>query len=106
MADTEADEPSRRRGHFRRAAKIALVVLIAYGLLAYVILPALWTHHEHQKGLAGLPMVTRTGQGIPGDPINVGMVGDQMDLVCAKHAAGGVLTHPSKRKAYDRTVAQ
>ena len=36
----------------------------------------LWTHHEHQKGLAGLEMVTRTAQGIPGDPINVGLIGD------------------------------
>ncbi len=88
MADIQADEPSRRRRHFRRAAKIALVILIAYGLLAYLILPALWTHHEHQKGLAGLPMVTRTGQGIPGDPINAGLIGDIKDVVCSMHAAG------------------
>jgi hypothetical protein len=33
-------------------------------------------------------MVTRTGQGIPGDPINVGLVGDQKDVVCAMHEAG------------------
>ena len=45
-------------------------------LLAYLVLPALWTHYEHQKGLANLPMVTRTAQGIPGDPINVGLIGD------------------------------
>jgi hypothetical protein len=88
VADIQANERSRRRRHFRRAAKIALVILIAYGLLAYLILPALWTHHEHQKGLAGLPMVTRTGQGIPGDPINAGLIGDIKDVVCSMHAAG------------------
>ena len=33
-------------------------------------------------------MVTRTGQGIPGDPINVGLVGDTRDVLCAMHAAG------------------
>src|SRR5436309_8499478 len=33
-------------------------------------------------------MVTRTGQGIPGDPMNVGMIGDLADVVCAMHAAG------------------
>ena len=76
MADIQADQPSRRRRRIRRAATIALVILIAYGLLAYVILPALWTHHEHQKGLAGMPMVTRTAQGIPGDPIDVGLIGN------------------------------
>lgn len=67
---------------------IALAVVIAYALLAYLVLPALWTHHEHQKGLATLPMVTRTAQGIPGDPINVGLVGDKKDVLCAMHAAG------------------
>ncbi|HEX9360581.1 MAG TPA: LssY C-terminal domain-containing protein [Bradyrhizobium sp.] len=67
---------------------IALSVVIAYALLAYVVLPALWTHYEHQKGLATLPMVTRTAQGIPGDPINVGLVGEQRDVLCAMNAAG------------------
>ena len=61
---------------------------MTYTLLAYLILPALWTHYEHQKGLADLPMVTRTAQGIPGDPINVGLIGDTKDVLCAMHAAG------------------
>jgi hypothetical protein len=65
-----------------------LLLVAAYALLAYLVLPALWTHHEHQNGLAALPMVTRTAQGIPGDPINVGMVGDNKDVLCAMHAAG------------------
>ena len=47
------------------------------------VLPAFWTHYEHQKGLANLPMVTRTAQGIPGDPINVGLIGDDKDVLCA-----------------------
>ena len=32
-------------------------------------------------------MVTRTGQDIPGDPINVGLVGTKADVLCAMHAA-------------------
>ena len=32
-------------------------------------------------------MVTRTAQGIPGDPINVGLVGAKADVLCAMHAA-------------------
>jgi len=75
------------------------VILIVYGLLAYLILPALWTHHEHQKGLANLPMVTRTVQGIPGDPINVGLVGDQKDVVCSMHAAGWFPADPITLKS-------
>jgi LssY C-terminus len=38
--------------------------------------------------LADLPMVTRTAQGIPGDPINVGLIGDEKELLCAMNAAG------------------
>ena len=55
--------------------------MAAYILLAYIVLPVLWTHHEHQKGLAGLDMVTRTAQGIPGDAINVGLIGEKGDIL-------------------------
>ena len=78
--------PKHRR--WKRAAQLLLFAVVAYTLLAYLVLPALWTHYEHQKGLAALPMVTRTAQGIPGDPINVGLVGDTKDVLCAMHAAG------------------
>jgi hypothetical protein len=33
-------------------------------------------------------MVTLTAQGIPGDPVNVGLVGDDRDVLCAMQAAG------------------
>jgi len=75
-------------GRLERVLLFALSLIAVYALLAYVALPALWTHHEHQKGLASLPMVTRTAQGIPGDPINVGLVGDNKDVLCAMQAAG------------------
>jgi hypothetical protein len=71
-----------------RSLLAALGIVLAYTALAYLALPALWTHYEHQRGLADLPMVTRTAQGIPGDPINVGLVGDKLDVLCAMHAAG------------------
>jgi hypothetical protein len=70
-------------------ALVALVTVLAgYGAVAYVALPLAWTHYEHQKALAGLPMLTRTGQGIQGDPINVGLVGTKDDVLCAMHSAG------------------
>ena len=31
----------------------------AYLILAYVLLPILWTHHEHEPGLASLSEFTR-----------------------------------------------
>jgi hypothetical protein len=73
---------------WKYGAQVFLFVITAYTLLAYLVLPAVWTHYEHQKRLADLPMVTLTAQGIPGDPINIGLVGDTRDVVCAMHAAG------------------
>src|ERR1700719_1338011 len=72
----------------RRRRLLALAtVAVVYLLLAYVVLPALWTHHEHEPGLASLPMVTRTSNGIPGDALNVGLVGRREDVLRVMHAA-------------------
>ena len=54
------------------------VAALAYGVVAYALL--LWRHCEHQQGLASKPMITETAEGIPGDPLNVGLVGDEADL--------------------------
>jgi hypothetical protein len=58
-----------------------------YLVMAYIVAPALWTHHEREPGLANLPMVTRTADGIPGDALNVGLIGDTQDITRAMHAA-------------------
>ncbi len=72
----------------KRVVIAVLATLIVYGLIAYLLLPDFWKHHEHQKKLAPLPAVTLTAQGIPGDPLNIGLIGDERDIVCAMHAAG------------------
>jgi len=90
VADQEDAQAAALRDHSRleRFLLLSLLAVIAYTLAAYLVLPAFWTHYEHQKGLATLPMVTLTAQGIPGDPINVGLVGDEKDVLCAMQAAG------------------
>jgi hypothetical protein len=62
--------------------------LVAYVLFAYLLLPKLWSHHERQPGLAGRPFVTRTAHGIPGDALNVGLVGSKAEVVKAFGLAG------------------
>jgi len=90
---------ARRRDRIRRAELLLLATLMTYLIAAYLVLPALWKHYEHQKGLAGLPMVTRTSQGIPGDPMNVGLIGDMTDVVCAMHEAGWYPADPITLKS-------
>jgi hypothetical protein len=80
--------PHRGAARIRKGLLIAACVLVGYALLAYVALPSAWTHYEHQRGLAGRPMVTHTSQGIPGDALNIGLVGSKEDIIRAMHAAG------------------
>jgi hypothetical protein len=71
----------------RRWLIVLASIPVVYFAMAYVLLPALWRHHEHEPGLAVLPMVTRTGSGIPGDALNVGLVGSKEDILRAMQAA-------------------
>jgi hypothetical protein len=77
-------KPFERKQRWLVIFSMALIVYLA---LAYVALPALWKHHEHEPGLADLPMVTRTAAGIPGDALNVGLIGNTNDIARAMHAA-------------------
>jgi hypothetical protein len=74
------------RGAIRTVAAV-LLILPAYGLLAYVLLPASWSEYARWKAprAAG---VTRTAEGLPGDPLNVALVGSHEELLAAMRAAG------------------
>ncbi len=100
MTDIQSNpRATRRRKRIRRTELLLLFALMSYLLAAYLALPAFWTHYEHQKGLADLPMVTRTAQGIPGDPMNIGLIGDTKDVVCAMHEAGWYPADPITLKS-------
>lgn len=75
------------KSYARTVIITAAVMALLYGATAYLILPAAWSHYEHQPGLARRPMVTQTKQGIPGDAINVGLVGDRATVIRAMHEA-------------------
>jgi len=88
LYDDLKSEDRRDRSRLERVLLALLAVVLAYTTTAYIVLPTIWSHYEHQRGLAELPMVTRTAQGIPGDPINVGVIGDEKEVLCAMNAAG------------------
>jgi hypothetical protein len=72
--------PPAGRKRLRRWLVVFAVAILGYGVVAYALLPLLWRHYEHQQSLASKPMVTETAEGIPGDPLNVGLVGDEAEL--------------------------
>jgi len=90
VSDAHHDDHLRAHQHARleRVLMVLIAILLGYTSLAYIVLPAFWTHYEHQRGLANLPMVTRTAQGIPGDPINIGLIGNEREVLCAMNEAG------------------
>ncbi|MFC5066934.1 LssY C-terminal domain-containing protein [Flaviflagellibacter deserti] len=65
-----------------------LILAIGYGLLAYLILPDLWARYERRHALAELPFITRNADGIPGDPINIGLIGTKADVIRNLHDVG------------------
>ncbi len=83
----------------KRCAVAFGTAIALYLGLAYVALPMAWRHHERQPGLADKPMVTKTAAGIPGDPINIGLVGSRDDIVRAMQAAGWYPADPVTLKS-------
>jgi hypothetical protein len=73
----------RRRLFSKRAAWGLLAAFLVYGLLAYLIAPEYWWFRD--RGSITLPdqMVTRTTDGIAGDPVNVGLIGSKAELIHA-----------------------
>ena len=71
-----------------RGGTVLAILLGIWLMLAYLILPLIWRHYEHNPTLAEAPKTTVTGQGIPGDPLNVGLIGAEHDVILAMHAAG------------------
>jgi hypothetical protein len=71
-----------------RALKVLVAVVVSWLILAYLILPALWRHYEHQPALESAPKTTVTAQGIPGDALNVGLIGTEQEIVSALLGSG------------------
>jgi hypothetical protein len=72
----------------RRLAILAGLLLIAYVVIAYVLLPLDWRHYFRQHpALDDVPGITQTKSGIPGDPINVSLVGTKTEVQSIMHAA-------------------
>ncbi len=77
-----------RRRWLKYSITIGSSLVLGYGVLAYVVLPAVWRHYEHNPKLAASPKVTHTAEGIPGDPIDLGVVGTRAEVVRAMLSAG------------------
>lgn len=81
-------ETTRRRRP-ARWVWIGMGFLAGYLLLAYVILPQVGREETHRHpDLTDIEHLTHTADGIPGDPLNIALVGSEEDVIRSMHAAG------------------
>ena len=72
--------------------KRAAALLLLYAAIAYVIMPVVWTRYERRHpALEQTPTLTRTASGLPGDPLNVALVGSEEEVLRIMKAANWVL---------------
>jgi hypothetical protein len=83
-----SETASRRRRLLTRVFRPLAVLVAGWLVVAYVILPALWRHYEHHPAMEYAPRIAVTKQGIPGDPLNVGLVGGEDVLIRSMLEAG------------------
>lgn len=82
------DGPPRRR-RISHWGKLVLGVLAVYGLVAYIVIPQLErVKVRHHPDLEAGEHLTKTGTGIPGDPLNIALIGSEEAVVKALLAAG------------------
>jgi hypothetical protein len=78
----------KRRSAWRRAAVIAAVFLGAWLVIAYLLMPNFWKAYTREHpSLADEPRITHTADGIPGDPLNVALVGSKDEIEAIMQAA-------------------
>lgn len=82
-------DASSRKSQLSRWVLIPLAGLAIYLLSAYVVIPLLDKGKvRRHPGLYAGGQVTHTGTGLPGDPLNIALVGSEADLARALLAAG------------------
>lgn len=80
---------AERQGLPRKVLYAGGALLVGYLAVAYLLLPLLWRGgaRRHHPDLTTAPRVTQTANGIPGDPLNLALVGAEADVVRAMLAA-------------------
>jgi hypothetical protein len=74
--------PQPRRSRRRQVVLLLMGLLLLWLVAAYLLMPLFWNVRVYRHpSLEDLPGITYTGNGIPGDPINVALVGAKTDLI-------------------------
>src|SRR5262245_4281831 len=81
-SEEKALTPARAWGRRKKVAVLLGGLLLLWAATAYLLLPALWKRYAHRHpSLEDIPGITHTADGIPGDPLNVALIGTKAELI-------------------------
>ena len=105
----QSPEPAKREPRWKLIAILASVLIAGYVALAYVIAPLDWMHYvKKHPSFDDIPNITLTKTGIPGDPLNVSLIGTETELksimIAAKWYPADPLTLKSCLEIAEATV--
>src|SRR5262245_63868345 len=87
--------PPKRHRLWKWVVTASGVFIVAYLVVAYVMLPGVWIYYTRDHpGLEDIPNITHTVDGIPGDPLNVALIGTEADVKRIMRAAHWYLADP------------
>ena len=71
----------KKRSRRKQIVMLVVGLLLAWLVTAYLAMPALWKGYAHRHpSLEDIPRITHTGSDIPGDPLNVALIGTEAEL--------------------------
>jgi hypothetical protein len=93
----------------RRLLFLILGLVLVYLVVAYLALPWAWTvRTRRHPDLSAGPRFTHTAEGLPGDPLNIALVGSDQDVVRAMTASGwrpaDPITFQTSLRVIERTL--
>lgn len=72
---------AKRRSRRKQLVTLIASLLVMWLATAYLVMPALWKGYAHRHpSLEDIPRITYTGSDIPGDPLNVALLGTETEL--------------------------
>jgi hypothetical protein len=84
-----ARKVARPKPHWKAATVSVALMLLLYGTAAYLVAPwGWWWYAQRHPWLDDSPTVTQTKEGIPGDPLNVALIGTEAEVQQIMAAAG------------------
>src|SRR5450432_3300286 len=85
---TQSDALARTGRHRRFFLRLAGIIILLYLVAAYVLIPLVWKKDvRRHPQLFDAPRITHTPAGIPGDPLNLALLGSEADVIHAMAAA-------------------